>query len=56
MNGSADYASARDGTFDGPEKNLLRTFMDARWAQATPGEGKLGLRADELRELKHTLA
>jgi len=50
--------SAHNGTFDDPEKNTLRTFLDAR--RATPGEGEseleLGLGADELREIRNALA
>jgi hsp70-interacting protein len=46
------YVSAHNGTFDDPEKNSLRTFLDAR--RATPGE--LGLGADELREIRNALA
>jgi hypothetical protein len=48
------YVSAHNGTFDGPEKNSLKTFLDAR--RDTPGEVELGLGADELRELKEALA
>jgi len=48
------YVAAHSGTFDGPEKNSLRTFLDAR--RPTPGEDELGLGADELRELKNALA
>ena len=48
------YVSAHDGTFDGPEKDTLRTFLDAR--RATPGESELGLGADELREITNALA
>jgi hypothetical protein len=40
--------SAHNGTFDGPERNTLRTFLDSR--RAAQGEGKLGLGADELQE------
>lgn len=46
--------SAHDGAFDEPEKNSLRTFLDAR--RATPGESELGLGADELREIRNALA
>lgn len=46
--------SGHGGTFDGPEKNSLRAFLDAR--RATPGLGELGLGADELRELKSAVA
>ncbi|KAF8462499.1 hypothetical protein DFH94DRAFT_686880 [Russula ochroleuca] len=48
------YVSAHNGTFDGPEKNSLRTFFDAK--RVTPGEGELGLGADELRGLRNALA
>jgi hypothetical protein len=48
------YVSAHNGTFDGPEKTALRTFFDAR--RVTPGEGELGLGADELRGLRNALA
>jgi hypothetical protein len=48
------YVSAHNGTFDGPEKIALRTFFDAR--RVTPGEGELGLGADELRGLRNALA
>jgi hypothetical protein len=48
------YVSAHDGTFDDPEKKLLRTFLDAR--RVTPGESELGLGADELREIRNALA
>jgi hypothetical protein len=48
------YVSAHDGTFDDPEKNSLRTFLDAR--RAAPGEIELGLGADELREIRNALA
>jgi len=46
--------SAHDGTFDDPEKNTLRKFLDAR--RATPGESELGLGADELRVIRNALA
>jgi hypothetical protein len=48
--------SAHNGTFDDPEKNTLRTFLDAR--RATPGENEpeLGLGMDELREIRNALA
>jgi len=48
------YVSAHNGTFDGPEKDSLKTFFDARWV--TQGEGELGLGADELRGLRNALA
>jgi hypothetical protein len=48
------YVSAHNGTFDNPEKNTLRTFLDARRAAA--GESELGLGADELREVVDALA
>ena len=47
------YVSAHNGTFDGQEETSLRTFFDAR--RVTPGEGELGLGADELRGLRNTL-
>ena len=46
--------SAHDGTFNGLEKTSLRTFFDAK--RVTPGEGELGLGADELRGLRNALA
>ena len=48
------YVSGHGGTFDKPEKNSLRAFLDAR--RAAPSLGELGLGADELRELKNALA
>ena len=48
------YVSGHGGTFDALEKKSLRTFLDAK--RGTPGEGELGLGADELRELKNALA
>lgn len=42
-----------DGMFDGPEKKSLRTFLDSRIA--APGEGELGLGAEELLALKNAL-
>jgi hypothetical protein len=55
------YVSAHGGTFDGPEKNSLRTFLDgARARRASTlgvvGELPVGLGADELRELENALA
>jgi len=48
------YVSAHGGTFDGPEKDSLRTFLDAR--RAAQGEGELGLGADELQTLESAIA
>ena len=48
--------SAHNGTFDDPDKNTLRTFLDARRAASGEGESELGLGADELREIKNALA
>ena len=48
------YVSAHRGTFDGPEKDSLRTFLDAR--RATHCEGDLGLGIDELRALESAIA
>jgi hypothetical protein len=42
-----------NGTFDGPEKKSLRTFLDSR--SATAGEDLLGLGAEELRALRNAL-
>jgi hsp70-interacting protein len=47
------YVSGHGGMFGAPEKKSLRTFLDAR--RGTPGEGELGLGADELRELESAL-
>ncbi|KAI0252250.1 nucleotide exchange factors-like protein [Lactifluus subvellereus] len=47
------YVSAHCGTFDGPEKDSLRTFLDAR--RAAQGEGELGLGADELQALESAI-
>jgi hypothetical protein len=47
------YAIVHDGTFDGPEKKSLRTFLDSR--TAVVGEGELGLGAEELLALKNAL-
>jgi hypothetical protein len=47
------YVSAHNGTFDGLEKNLLRTFFDAR--QVTLSEGELRLAAYSLRRLRNAL-
>ncbi|KAI0287416.1 hypothetical protein BC826DRAFT_1044638 [Russula brevipes] len=47
------YVSAHNGTFDGPERNTLRTFLGSR--RAAQGEGKLGLGADELQVLENAL-
>ena len=41
------------GTFDPSGKKSLRMFLDTR--RRTPGEGELGLGADELRELKNAV-
>jgi len=48
--------SAHDGTFDDPEKNSLRTFLDARRVTPAESESELGLEADELREIRSALA
>jgi hsp70-interacting protein len=48
------YVSAHRGTFDGPEKDSLRTLLDAR--RATQCEGDLGLDIDELRALESAIA
>ena len=42
------------GTFDVPEKELLKAFLDAKRASA--GEGGMGLDADELRILESAAA
>ena len=47
------YVSAHNGTFDDPEKKLLRAFLDSR--RLTAGEGGLGLGADELQALQNAL-
>ncbi|KAI9452258.1 Fes1-domain-containing protein [Russula earlei] len=47
------YVSAHNGAFDGPETNSLGAFLSAR--RAKPGEGELGLDADELQVLENAL-
>jgi hypothetical protein len=47
------YVSAHCGTFGGLEKDLLRTFFDAK--RDTRGEGELGLGAHKLRALKSAI-
>ena len=32
------FVSAQSGAIDGPEENLLRRFLDARWAPLGDGE------------------
>ena len=48
------YVFAHKGTFDGPEKNSLKAFLDAR--RATAGESELGLGPGELCEIGNALA
>ena len=48
------YVSAHDGTFDGPEKVSLRTFLESREDSGSRGEIP-GLSADELQALKIAL-
>ena len=48
------YVSAHAGTFDGPEKVSLRTFLESR--EVSGGQGEItGLSADELQALKIAL-
>jgi hsp70-interacting protein len=47
------YVIVHGGTFDGPEKKSLRTFVDSKIAMA--GSGETGLSAEELRALKNAL-
>jgi len=48
------YVSAHDGTFDGPEKVSLRTFLESREVSGSQGEIP-GLSADELQALEIAL-
>lgn len=48
------YVSAHAGTFDGPEKVSLRTFLESREVSGSQGE-ITGLSADELQALKIAL-
>ena len=48
------YVSAHAGTFDGPEKVSLRTFLESREVSGGQGE-TTGLSADELQALKIAL-
>jgi hypothetical protein len=48
------YVSVHRGTFDGPEKDSLRTFLGAR--RVAQSEGELEFGADELQALESAIA